>query len=173
MKYCHLSIHKIFCTCDCSVCLSCFGESLVHSQLSSETKEWKLSFPWYFYLLLGIFIYSYKTYSCYVLLNMKIVQSTFIVPDRHRLAYNFDLDYSPMLVLACTTKGRLSYMIDCHILLCITNSDHIQGFTKFRSVTVSVMAEKITEDRMKVHHPFFIVFFNRRGNSFEFTDLLS
>lgn len=104
---------------------------------------------------------------------MKIVQSTFIVPDRHRLAYNFDLDYSPMLVLACTTKGRLSYMIDCHILLCITNSDHIQGFTKFRSVTVSVMAEKITEDRMKVHHPFFIVFFNRRGNSFEFTDLLS
>lgn len=92
----------------------------------------------------GIFIYSYKTYSCYVLLNMKIVQSTFIVPDRHRLAYNFDLDYSPMLVLACTTKGRLSYMIDCHILLCITNADHIQGFTKFRSVTVSVMAEKIT-----------------------------
>lgn len=37
-------------TCDSSVTLSCFGESLVHSQLSSETEEWKLPLPGYFYL---------------------------------------------------------------------------------------------------------------------------
>lgn len=75
---------------------------------------------------------------------MKTVENTFIVPERHRLAYNFYLDYFHMPVLPRTTKGGLSYMINCYILLCITNSDHIQGFTKFHSVTVSVTAEKIT-----------------------------
>lgn len=85
---------------------------------------------------------------------MKTVENTSIAPERHRLAYNFYLDYSHMPGLPHTTKRRLSYMINCYILVCITNSDHIQGFTKFHSVTVSVMAEKITEDRMKVYHPF-------------------
>lgn len=45
-----------------------------------------------------------------------------------------------------TEKQSLgSYCFCCfYFIPTITNSDHIQGFTKFRSVTVSVMAEKIT-----------------------------